>query len=42
MTPVRCCAINKQFEAANYDMRALLLAIVTTDAFRFRKAGGTP
>ena len=35
-------AINKQFEAANYDMRALLLAIVTTDAFRFRKAGGTP
>ena len=35
-------AINKQFEAANYDMRALLPAIVTTDAFRFRKAGGTP
>jgi len=35
-------AINKQFEAAKYDMRALLPAIVTTDAFRYRSPGGTP
>ena len=35
-------AINKQFQAAKYDMRALLPAIVSTDAFRYRSAGGTP
>jgi hypothetical protein len=35
-------AINKKFEAAEFDMRALWTAIVTTDAFRYRGAGGTP
>ena len=35
-------AINRQFQDAKYDMRALLPAIVSTDAFRYRSAGGTP
>ena len=35
-------AINRKFESAQFDMRALLPAIVTTDAFRFRGVGGTP
>ena len=34
--------INKQFQNAKYDMRAILPAIVTTDAFRYRSGGPTP
>ena len=32
-------AINQRFQAANYDMRVLPLAIITTDAFRYRSPG---
>jgi uncharacterized protein DUF1592/uncharacterized protein DUF1588/uncharacterized protein DUF1595/uncharacterized protein DUF1585/uncharacterized protein DUF1587 len=31
-------AVNQRFEAADYDMRVLPLAIITTDAFRYRSA----
>ena len=34
-------SINQQFQAANYDMRTLPLAILSTDAFRYR-VGGAP
>lgn len=31
-------AVNQRFQAAGYDMRVLPLAIITTDAFRYRSA----
>jgi hypothetical protein len=32
-------AVNQRFQAAGYDMRVLPLAIITTDAFRYRSPG---
>jgi len=40
--PVDACSlltVNQRFRAAGYDMRVLPLAIITTDAFRYRSAG---
>lgn len=42
-TPADACgmaALTAEFEAVDGDMRALLLAVVTSDAFRLRRGGG--